>query len=133
MRETLILLSAEAADVQTIVRTVEDLDGRVLLSFPPCAVVALLPPERIDALRTNPAIQLVSTEEIAVETMAAVPEATRMAVAAWNEHLARRNERAESSFEGMSWDAPHHLAPDPPRHIQEMLRRREQKLRGDDS
>jgi hypothetical protein len=132
MRETFILLSPQVKDPETIVRAVETMDGRVLLSFPPCAVVALLPPERLDDLRTNPAVGLVTTDEIAAESISGVPDATRTAVAAWNEHLARGHRRRASSSEGLSWDAPHHLAPDPPRHIQEMLRRREQELKRDD-
>ncbi len=133
MRETFILLWPEAQEIQSVVQTVETMAGRVLLSFPPYAAVALLPPERIDELRTNPAVQLVSTEEIAGDTLTSVSGATRMAVDAWNEHLARRHGPSERLFEGLSWDAPGRLAPDPPAHIQEMLRRREQELQGDAS
>ena len=132
MPETFILLRPKTERIQSIVEAIEMMDGRVLLSVPPCAVVALLPTERLDELRDNPAIQLVATEEIAEDRLGAASGTTRMAVAAWNEHLARRHKRPESSSEGLSWDAPQHLAPDPPSHIQEMLRRREQELQGDD-
>ena len=132
MRETFILLRPEAEGVLSIVEAVEMMAGRVLLSFPPCAVVALFPTERIDELRANPAVQLVSTEEITGDTLASVSGATRMAVDAWNEHLTRHREPPKQLFEGLSWDAPGRLAPDPPAHIQEMLRRREQELHDDD-
>jgi len=132
MEETFILLRPDAEGIQAIVRVVEAMAGRVLLSFPPCVVVALLPAERLDELRTNPATQLVTTEAIAADRLEAASGATRVALATWNEHLGRRLKPPASSFEGLSWDAPHHLAPDPPPHIQEMLRRREQELRGDD-
>jgi hypothetical protein len=132
MPETVILLRPKTERIQSIVEAIEMMDGRVLLSVPPCAVVALLPTERLDELRDNPAIQLVATEEIAEDRLGAASGTTRMAVAAWNEHLSRRYKRPESSSEGLSWDAPQHLAPDPPSHIQEMLRRREQELQGDD-
>ena len=131
MHETFILLWPEVTESQAVVQLVETMTGRVLLSFPPYAVVALLPTERVDELRANPAVQLVSTEEIAGDTLASVSGATRMAVDAWNEHLARRHRSSKGLFEGLSWDAPGRLAPDPPAHIQEMLRRREQELQGD--
>jgi len=131
MRETFILLWPETEGIQSIVQSVETMAGRILLSFPPCAVVALLPTERIDGLRTNPAVQLASTEEITGDTLASVSGATRMAVDAWNEHLARQHEPPKQLLEGLSWDAPGRLAPDPPAHIQEMLRRREQELDDD--
>jgi len=133
MRETLILLRPEAEEVETIVQTVEAMAGRVLLSFPPCAVVALLPSKRVPELRTNPAIQLVSTEQIAGDSLEATSGAARIAVSAWNEHLARRRRSPQASSEGVSWDAPGRLAPDPPSHIREMLRRREQEPQGDNT
>jgi hypothetical protein len=61
MRETFILLRPEVEEGQSIAQTVETMVGRVLLSVPPYAVVALLPTERIGELRTNPDLQLVST------------------------------------------------------------------------
>jgi len=131
MRETFILLWPETEGVQSIVQAVETMAGRVLLSFPPYAVVALLPTERIDELRANPAIQLVSTEEVAGETLTSASGAMRVAVDAWNEHVARHNTPPKRLFEGLSWDGPGRLAPDPPTHIQEMLRRREQELQDD--
>ena len=131
MRETFILLWPETVEIQAVVQTVETMAGRVLLSFPPYAVVALLPTERIDELRANPAVQLASTEEIAGDTLASVSGATRMAVDAWNEHLTRGHRPPKQPFDGLSWDAPGRLAPDPPAYIQEMLRRREQELHGD--
>jgi len=131
MRETFILLWPETEGIQSVVSGVETMAGRILLSFPPSAVVALLSTERIDELRANPAVQLVSTEEITGDTLASVSGATRMAVDAWNEHLTRHREPPKQLFEGLSWDAPGRLAPDPPAHIQEMLRRREQELHDD--
>ena len=112
MHETFILLWPEAEGVQSIVEAVEMLDGHILLSLPPYAAVALLSIERLDELRTNPAVQLVSTEEIAGGTLEGASSATRMAVAAWNTHLARQLKVPEPAFEGLSWDAPGLLAPD---------------------
>jgi hypothetical protein len=133
MRETFILLWPEAEGIESFVQVVEDMDGRVLLSFPPYAVVALLPAERIDELRTNPAIQLVSTEEITAHMSVGLSSTSRMAADAWNEHLARQHDGPPKQlFEGLSWDAPGRLAPDPPAHIQEMLRRRERESQSDD-
>jgi hypothetical protein len=133
MRETFILLWPEAEGIESFVQVVEGMGGRVLLSFPPYAVVALLPAERIDELRTDPAIQLVSTEEISADMSVGLSSTSRMAADAWNEHLARQHDGPPKQlFEGLSWDAPGRLAPDPPAHIQEMLRRRERESQGDD-
>jgi len=131
MCETFILLRPETEGVQSIVEAVEMAAGRVLLSFPPFAVVALVPSERLDELRTNPAILLVSAKEIADDRLEAASSTTRMAAAAWNEHLARRHRPPEHQYEGSSWGAAGRLAPDPPPDIQAMLRRREQELRND--
>jgi len=131
MRETFVLLGPQGEGMESVVQAIEVISGRVLLSFPPHAVVALLPAERIDELRANPAARLVSTEEIALEGLEAASSAARMAVAAWNEHVVRRNRPPERLFEGLAWDAPGRLAPDPPPHVREMLRRREQEMQGD--
>lgn len=133
MRETFILLRPETEGVQHIVEAVEMMAGRVLLSLPRHAIVALLPAERADDLRTNPAVRLVSAEEIAEDMLAGAPGAVRMAVAAWNKHLARFQGSSKPAFAGLPWDAPGLAAPDPPADIREMLRRREQDLLGNDS
>jgi len=132
MRDVLILLEPEGMEaIDRIIEAIEEMRGRVLLTYAPHAIVASVPDEAIDNLRDKPRIRSVDTEEIADDRVRGEPEAVRVAVAAWNEHLARQRRPREEPV-GLSWDAPGRLPPDPPRHIREMLRRREREL-GTDS
>jgi len=104
------------------------MNGRVLLSFPPNAIVASLASAGIEKLRGEPGVLSVDAQEIAEDRLLAAPEAERAAMTAWNEHLVRQQERGKPASADLSWDAPGRLPPDPPRYIQEMLRRREQEM-----
>lgn len=128
--EALIQLRPEGREgLRRAVGIVEGMGGRVMFSFPPHTIVASLPGEGIDELRTEPGILSVDTTEIAEERLKEAPEAIRMVMAAWNEHLAKQHTREEPPAIGLRWDAPDRLAPDPPAEVQEMLQRRESNMR----
>ncbi len=129
-----VQLHPEATEgLERTIRAIEEMNGRVLLSFPPNAIVASLASAGIEKLRGEPSVLSVDAEEIAEDRLLAAPDAERAAMTAWNEHLARQQERAKPPSADLSWDAPGRQPPDPPRHIQEMLRRREREmLEGDD-
>jgi hypothetical protein len=127
----ILLLPGEMEGIQRTMEAIEAMSGRVLLSFPPHAIVASLPTKGVKALRDYPGILSVDTEEITGDRLNAVPEAIRMAIVAWNEHLARQRAPQQPPSVGLPWDAPGCLPPDLPRDTQEMLRRREQNMQTD--
>jgi len=130
MREMLILIQPGAkGGVDRAIHAIEKMGGRVLLGFPPYAVVALLLGERIDELRRRRGIESVDTEEIPADRLQEATAAARMAMEAWNEYLARQLRPPQAEPRDLPWDAPGRLPPDPPPLIQEKLRRREQELR----
>jgi hypothetical protein len=132
VRDALIQLQAEGMqDVDRVIETIEEIGGRVLLSYPPHAIVASLPDEKINELRGKPGIRAVDTEEISGDRVNAAPQTMRVAMAAWNEHLAGQRAPREQPSLGLSWDAPGRLPPDPPPDIREMLRRRERDMETD--
>jgi hypothetical protein len=70
----------------------------------------------------------VDAQEIAEDRLETAPETARAVMAAWNQHLARQQAPQQPTPADLSWDAPGRLPPDPPPHIQEMLRRREREM-----
>jgi hypothetical protein len=131
VRQALIWLQPEVAEaLSQAIRAIEEMEGRVLLSFPPYAIVASIPSDRIDQLCSATGIQSVDTDEIAEQRLEAASDVERMAMVAWNEHLARQRSPKVTPRD-LSWDAPGRLPPDPPPHIREMLRRREKEMRDD--
>ncbi len=127
--QVLIQLRPEATEgLERTIRAIEEMNGRVLLSFPPNAIVASLVSAGIEKLRNEPSVLSVDAQEIAEDRLLAAPEAARAAMTAWNEHLARQQVRREPTSADLSWDAPGRQPPDPPLHIQEMLRRREREM-----
>ena len=129
MGQALVLFRQEdPAAFDRAIEALEEIGGSVLMSFVPHAIVAALPEDRIDELRCEPSVQSVDTEEIAEERMRAASESGQLAMAAWNEHLTRQSQPQEPPSLGLAWDAPGRLPPDPPSHIQEMLRRRERDM-----
>jgi len=131
VHQVLIQLRPEAAEgLGQTIRAIEDMNGRVLLSFPPNAIVASLASSGIEKLRGEPGIQSVDAQEIAEARLEAAPETARVAMTAWNQHLARQQAPQKPTSTDLSWDAPGRLPPDPPPDIQEMLRRRERDMLG---
>ncbi len=128
-QQVFIQLRPEATEgLELTIRAIEEMNGRVLLSLPPNAIVASLASAGIEKLRGEPNVLSVDAQEIADDRLLTAPSADRAAMLAWNEHLARQQERSKPASSDLSWDAPGRQPPDPPRHIQEMLRRREQEM-----
>ena len=131
VHQVLIQLRPEAAEgLGQTIRSIEDMNGRVLLSFPPNAIVASLASSGIEILRGEPSVLSVDVQEIAEARLEAASETARVAMIAWNQHLARQQAPQEPMSADLSWDAPGRLPPDPPLEIQEMLRRRERDMLG---
>jgi hypothetical protein len=131
MQEALIILQKKAmVDVERAIKAIEALDGRVLHSYPPRAIIASIPPEKISELQKQAEIASVDTEEIEDERLKTAAGAIHPVIAAWNEHVRKQRRAtapADSSI-GLSWDDPSRLPPDPPPDVQEMLRRREREM-----
>ena len=124
--EALIVLAPGHEDAwDPMLAATEAAGGRILFSIKPQAAVAALDTAAIETLRERPGVFLVETEAIAGDEAEAFPVELRPVVALWNEHVAQRARQAARAGEGLSWDAPGHLPPDPPPEIQERLRRRE--------
>jgi hypothetical protein len=137
MREVLILLRAhDVQGFESVAATVETLDGHVLHAYPPGAMIASIKAGKVDELLRQADVESVETDEIKGERLKSATGRTAAAIAAWNE-LVRAKRRATSQADlpkGVSWGAPGRLPPDPPAHVQEMLRRREREMqRGEDS
>jgi hypothetical protein len=134
VHQVLIRLRPEVAEaLERAIRAVEGMDGRVLFSFPPDAIVASLAGAGIERLRREPGILSVDAQEIGDDRLDAASGTARAAMTAWNDHLARQKAPRQLPSTELSWDAPGRQPPDPPPHIQEMLRRREREmLRGDE-
>jgi hypothetical protein len=127
--EALIRLDPAGSEgIESIMQTIEDTGGRILMSYPPFVVVALCPIQAIKRLRDAPSSYRIDTDEISEDTLEAVPDIVRIAVRAWNDHLKAKTTPQEQPLRGLPWDALGLLPPDPPPEIQERLRRREQEI-----
>lgn len=124
--EAIVILAPGREDAwDPALAAIEAAGGRILLSFRPQAVVAVLDATTIGGLRQLPGIFLVETDAIAGDEAEAFPAQLGSIVMLWNERLARRTGMAPRAGEGLAWDAPGHLPPDPPPEIRDWLRRRE--------
>lgn len=133
VHQVLIQLRPEAAEgLGQTIRAIEDMNGRVLLSFPPNAIVASLASSGIEKLRGEPGVLSVDAQVITEARLEAASETAQVAMAAWNQHLAGQQTPQRPTSIDLSWDAPGRLPPDPPPEIQEMLRRRERDMLGGD-
>jgi hypothetical protein len=125
--EVLILLAPnDEGAAAAAPQAVEDAGGRVLLSYGPHAVVAVLDADTIGELRRASFVLAVETGAVPDDRARNLPPELRDAAAVWNQHVAARGQRKTPTGNGLAWDAPGFLPPDPPPEIRELLRRREE-------
>jgi len=125
MAEMLLQLDGSTrSGPEEISQAVERAGGRVLHAWPPYAVIVEAEGVVAAELRSLPGVVAAYATEVPGSVVEAAPETFKLAATAWNNHLSRVSTK---SSEGLSWDAPNHLPPDAPPHIQKMLRRREEK------
>jgi hypothetical protein len=135
MQEAFIQIRGEAMEeLERAIKAIEALGGRVMHSYPPQSLIALVPPEKINELRGQEAIASVDTGQITDDRAATTGDTSSLAIAAWNEHVNKQGAGAAATdpTEGLSWDDSSRLPPDPPQKIREMLRRRELDLESDE-
>ncbi|HEY9668826.1 MAG TPA: hypothetical protein V6C91_18600 [Coleofasciculaceae cyanobacterium] len=137
MQEVFIQLQGQTiTDIESTIRVIEGVSGRVLHTYPPNVIIATVPPDQIDELLENSNIQSIDTDEISAERLKNTQDEIRLAAAAWNEHIkAERNAVSkDNSSEGLLWDHPNYLPPDPPPDVQQLLRHHEREMEsGQDS
>lgn len=134
MQEAFIQIRGEAMEeLERAIKAIEALGGRVMHSYPPSSLIALVPPEKINELRGHEAIASVDTEQIKDDRSVRAGDTSNLAVAAWNEHVNKQRTSAAATdpTEGLSWDDSSRLPPDPPQKVRDMLRRRELDLESD--
>jgi hypothetical protein len=105
------------------------LGARILHSYRPLLAVVVIPAARLAALRACSRVQSVFPDQVGQDALKALPEEMRWAAQAWNMHLSEKEKAGAapprpSTSNGLPWDAPGHLPPDPPPEIQAELKRR---------
>src|SRR5690242_1117070 len=104
--------------LEQAINVIENNDGHVLMSYPPRAMVALLPLDKGGELVGQADIESVDTDLISNERIARELSDLRFVLLAWNERIKARQQRGSQRQESLAWDAPGYLPPDPPAHIQ---------------
>ena len=128
MQEAFIQLKGTTiTEVERAIEIIESVSGQVLHTYPPSAMVAAIPPNKIGELLSNPEIESVDTDEISAQRLNNSNHEIRLAISVWNEHIRakRRTQSQNNSSEGLSWDDPNRLPPDPPPNIQQFLRQQQ--------
>jgi hypothetical protein len=125
MAEMLLQLEETSGPrLEHIVQAVERAGGRVLQAWPPHALIVEATEALTAELKRIVGVVALHTGEVPAAAMEEAAEPFQLAATAWNN---RRQRPSKRGSEGLSWDAPNHLPPDPPPHIRERLRRREQE------
>ena len=130
MQEVFIQLQGQTmTDIESTIKVIEGVSGRVLHTYPPSVIIATVPPEKIDDLLENSNIQSIDTDEISTERLKNTQDEIRLAATAWNEHIKAERSAVskDNSSEGLLWDNPNYLPPDPPLDVQQLLRQRERE------
>jgi hypothetical protein len=109
------------------VKVIEKLGGRVLHAYPFSVMVASVPSDTLKKLVGKGGILSVHTEAFSAKQVNAAEGKLKFAFTAWNDHfnLNRRMRLMSAPEVGIKWDETNRLIPDPPKEMQEELRRRE--------
>lgn len=131
MQEVFIRVDAKTTrGMNSAIKGVQALDGRVLHAFPPSIMVASVPSKNVSKLKGKGGILSADTGPIRGTKSALADRSLGFAVAAWNDHVSpqRRANFMTSPTLNQAWDAANRQPPDPPPAILEQLRRREAEL-----
>ena len=131
MQEAFILVKGNTMqEFERAMAAIEESHGRILHSYPPNVITALLEPGITGNLRGRAVIESIDMDEISDERLKKATDEIRMAMVTWNDHLKTRKGKTsrDDTSGALSWGDPSRLPPDPPPHIQERLRRREREM-----
>ncbi len=112
---------------ESTLEAVAALGSRILHSYPPWLAVVAIAADRLEALRDCAGVRRVYPGQADQAALEALPDEMKWAVQAWNLHVSRSGKAGTPPArpaEGLAWDAPGHLPPDPPPAIQAELKRR---------
>ncbi len=116
-------------DTERTIKAIESISGRILHSYPPNIIVALIAPQDIDQLRGKPGIESVDTDEISDERLQQAPGNRGLAIRAWNEHIRAKKHPSSDASTDLAWDALGRLPPDIPLHLREPLQERGREIK----
>lgn len=124
LQEVFVLLRSTATSrmLQSVIDDVETAGGRILISFPPRVLIALI--EQPAVFQFHPEVQNVITAKIDETSLHGLDDTVSQAIVVWNSRFEPTT--TEDLGRGLSWDAPGRLPPDPPPDVRDMLTRREQ-------
>lgn len=124
LQEVFVLLRSTATSrmLQSVIDDVETAGGRILISFPPRVLIALI--EQPAVFQFHPEVQNVITAKIDETSLHDLDDTVSQAIVVWNSRFEPTT--TEDLGRGLSWDAPGRLPPDPPPDVRDMLTRREQ-------
>src|SRR5262245_42068491 len=135
-REAFILLRPDpqslTAATDRATKAIEAIGGRVVMGYPPGALVAEVPQSRMHELAGKGDIEAVQVDPFSEEQVNAEISDLRFLMIAWNNRCATRNRKDVTPRAGMSWDAPGMLPPDAPADVQREFRRREKEMKPDE-
>ena len=130
LQPTFIRIRVESMDdFERIISKIERQGGRVLHAFPLQAIIAALDENQRAGLRDDREVLFVETNPVPSHIIVQEPEESRPALEAWNAFAEKKRKTGITARRGFTWDAPGFLPPDPPRHIRELLKRREKEIR----
>jgi hypothetical protein len=137
-QEVFILLRPDptsvTAAIDRVTSAIEASGGRMVMSYPPAALVAELPHGKAPELAGQADIEAIRGDAFSDEQVNNELSDLRFVMIAWNNRCtARSGGGTAASSRGLSWDAPGMLPPDPPAHVREALRQREKEMMSDGS
>lgn len=132
-----VFIRFHGADIDAMERALmvlQEAGGRAVHVFPPGACIARIPEHALDTIRRAELIEYAEAGEIGSDKTAQETENVAWAIAAWNERLRFKADpaRRDQGLDPIPWDHPDRLPPDPPHHIRERLRKREDDMQSDE-
>lgn len=121
---TFILAKGYSAHLfEKLIHEIDIIQGQIRHAFPPKAVIASIPYEKIKKLRGSSFVGFLTTDVIGTPPPLLAAEEFRDIISVWNNQMkeSRDTIAIPGTDEGLSWDAPGHLPPDPPPQIRKMI------------
>jgi hypothetical protein len=116
--------------IDIVISVIEGARGIILHVFPPNFIIARIPQTAIKRLEKLPQVHSIDHDEISDERMERASEVFRLAFSAWNEYVRKKSPKFSWPKQTLtSWNTSGRQPPDPPAHLRDELRRREEKER----
>ena len=109
--------------IDLLVKLIESAGGYARHIFSPSIVIATLPIEKIDYIGSRDEVQYITTEIIEDASHLYFVEEYAEIIELWN-NLTLPDQKftgQKETEEGISWDSPGYLPPDPPTEIRKMI------------